>query len=655
MTKCDHSAWLQLLQGEAGPLLSHGWRLPHIIKDFPNPSEQCPQITLLLGRRLKEKALRKLCDSNYKGQRRKNAINIRADNRSLGALQPKLFADCDPTATSLERADIPSQTCHQDHVLSFRTTPYLVHDLLLSRLLFLFVDVICIFADDLGGLDAVESMLLDWGHISSGSSLPSTVRPRVVVVVNKAQSVTRDVLDEKDFLFDLYTRQPSLNEAFADIQFSYLPSSELASGRFLSLSADITRQLHDARFARLQEHALFSATHLSELFRSATENLCSSALTQFDFIAAARAQNPLDGSFTSHLREFLILAGKSRLPYEGVSSHIASAILMDAYPPGMHCKSPSSITSLILTVIIVFCPRKVFFSLYYDACFIAHREIYSTDELTKLQCVRIENRLHALFEYMSLAPHPSAEVHLENLKGQRKYWGWIKSNRTCLVCIRRSPEHCLPCGHSICDICAQIVGEPTLTREEEYEIHDCPLCGSSKTFTVRLKPVTSASRVLSIDGGGPRGIIPLENLQILQNILGPELPLSDMIDLTVGCSSGGLIALSKFMLRMEIQSCKALFQDLARKVLAPTRKRRLLRSWLSDGLYDVKNLESALQDHYTPMRRMFDTPQDNISSNKVAVIASEIKVGAPFIFANYNGAAPHRAEPGTFLEYDVVG
>ncbi|KAJ5986564.1 FabD/lysophospholipase-like protein [Penicillium sp. IBT 35674x] len=498
MSKCDHSAWLQLLQGEAGPLLSHGWRLPHIIKDFPNPSEQCPQITLLLGRRLKEKALRKLCDSNYKGQRRKNAINIRADNRSLGALQPRLFADCDPTATSLERADIPSQNCHQDHVLSFRTIPYLVHDLLLSRLLFMFVDVICIFADDLGGLDAVESMLLDWGHISSGSSLPSTVRPRVVVVVNKAQSVTRDVLDEKDFLFDLYMRQPSLNEAFADIQFSYLPSSELASGRFLSLSADITRQLHDARFARLQTHALFSATHLSELFRSATENLCSSALTQFDFIAAARAQNPLDGSFTSHLREFLILAGKSRLPYEGVSSHIASAILMDAYPPGMH---------------------------------------------------------------------------------------------------------------------------------------------------FRLKPATSASRVLSIDGGGPRGIIPLENLQILQNILGPELPLSDMIDLTVGCSSGGLIALSKFMLRMEIQSCKALFQDLARKVLAPTRKRRFLRSWLSDGLYDVKDLEGALQDHYTPMRRMFDTPQDNISSNKVAVIASEIKVGAPFIFANYNGAAPHRAEP----------
>lgn len=176
----------------------------------------------------------------------------------------------------------------------------------------------------------------------------------------------------------------------------------------------------------------------------------------------------------------------------------------------------------------------------------------------------------------------------------------------------------------------------------------CPLCGSKKSLTARLKPSTSAARVLSIDGGGPRGIIPLENLAILQQILGEGLPLSDLIELTVGCSSGGLISLSNFMLRMGVESCKSLFQDLARKVLAPTRRKRLLGSWLSDGLYDVKVLEQVLKDHYTETRRMFDTPQNCLSSNKVAVIASEIKDGAPFIFANYNGSAPHRAEPGTF-------
>ncbi|KAJ5925850.1 hypothetical protein N7454_007360 [Penicillium verhagenii] len=457
-------------------------------------------------------------------------------------------------------------------------------------------------------------MILDWGHISSGSSTTPAIRPRVIVVVNHAQSITHDILDEKNFLYDLYMKEPALSLSFADIRFSRLPSDELKSGRFLTLGADITRQLHEASFARVKENVLFSATHLCDLFKSAAESLCQSpsALTEFNFIAAARAQNPLDGSFTSHLKDFIILAGKSRLPYEGVSSHIASAILMDAYPPGMH----------------------------------SHREVFSTDELTKLQCDRIENRLYALFEYMRLSSYPSSAVHEENIKTQGEYWGWLKSNRTCLVCVRRSPEHSLSCGHSVCDICTQIFGELSLLREEEYTLQRCPLCGISKKLTVRLKPSTSSSRILSIDGGGPRGIIPLENLEILQNHLGPELSLSELIDLTVGCSSGGLIALSSFMLRMEVQSCKALFQDLAKKVLAPSLKKRFLRSWLSDGQYDVKDLEGALQEHYTPTQRMFDTPQASMSSNKVAVIASEIKDGAPFIFANYNGAAPHRAEPG---------
>lgn len=300
---------------------------------------------------------------------------------------------------------------------------------------------------------------------------------------------------------------------------------------------------------------------------------------------------------------------------------------------------------LVTNAEIVFSPKTMFEKLYYDICYLAHRNVYSTDELARTQCERIGDRLQILFEHMTVECPWSAKVHEDNLKHQNKYWGWLKSNETCFVCIRRSPEHVLPCGHSICDICVKIFGEVSMSAEEEYIVTGCTLCGAEKSLTVRMKPATCAARVLSIDGGGPRGVIPLENLEILQGFLG-DVPLCDMIDLTVGCSSGGLIALSKFMLRMDITSCKELFQDLAKKVLSPARKKRLLRSWLSDSLYDVTALENALQDHYSITRRMFDTPQGCLSSGKVAVSASEIKVGAPFIFTNYNGAAPHRAQSG---------
>lgn len=119
-----------------------------------------------------------------------------------------------------------------------------------------------------------------------------------------------------------------------------------------------------------------------------------------------------------------------------------------------------------------------------------------------------------------------------------------------------------------------------------------------------------------------------------------------MIDLAVGCSSGGLIALSRFMLRMDNESCKGLFQTLAKKVFSPSLRKRFLHSWISDSIYEVQPLETALKDHYTPTQRMFDAPTSGVSSGKVAVTASTIKDGDTFIFTNYNGTAPHRVESG---------
>lgn len=105
-----------------------------IVRDLPKPAEQFPQITFFLGRSFKERALRTLCDSDYKGRQHKHAINIRADNRTLRALQPRL----------LQTAYSSPRICQQDQVLSISQLPlnYSLHDLIFTRPLFMFVDVI---------------------------------------------------------------------------------------------------------------------------------------------------------------------------------------------------------------------------------------------------------------------------------------------------------------------------------------------------------------------------------------------------------------------------------------------------------------------------------------------------------------------------------
>lgn len=78
---------------------------------------------------------------------------------------------------------------------------------------------------------------------------------------------------------------------------------------------------------------------------------------------------------------------------------------------------------------------------------------------------------------------------------------------------------------------------PVLGSEYTYELESCLLCFSG-WLTVALKPLTAGVRILSIDGGGIRGVVPLEFLGILPNVVGPNCPIRDLFDLAFGTSSG---------------------------------------------------------------------------------------------------------------------
>ena len=64
------------------------------------------------------------------------------------------------------------------------------------------------------------------------------------------------------------------------------------------------------------------------------------------------------------------------------------------------------------------------------------------------------------------------------------------------------------------------------------------LCGRVSYLRAELKPPTAGVRVLSIDGGGVRGIVPLEFLNALQGLLGFDMHLQHMFDLAFGTSAG---------------------------------------------------------------------------------------------------------------------
>ena len=136
----------------------------------------------------------------------------------------------------------------------------------------------------------------------------------------------------------------------------------------------------------------------------------------------------------------------------------------------------------------------------------------------------------------------TAERHSENLKAYHSRLTNVRSNKSCLCCLMRMPEKVLECGHAIRDVCVRIFGQRSGRQRYTYTLETCVLCGSaspSSCFT--FIPPTAGVRMLSLDGGGVRGVIPLVFLMSLEKeltMLDIDTPLQDLFDLVCGTSLG---------------------------------------------------------------------------------------------------------------------
>lgn len=131
--------------------------------------------------------------------------------------------------------------------------------------------------------------------------------------------------------------------------------------------------------------------------------------------------------------------------------------------------------------------------------------------------------------------------HIANLKATRSHVRWHEatSNVCCISCLASRPQHPLSCGHAICDDCVPRFGRPCPPQEFCYRLTICPVCGAQVTEQqIVLKPPTAGVRLLSVDGGGVRGVVPLQFLNLLQIALGPGGRVQDFFDVAVGTSAG---------------------------------------------------------------------------------------------------------------------
>lgn len=130
--------------------------------------------------------------------------------------------------------------------------------------------------------------------------------------------------------------------------------------------------------------------------------------------------------------------------------------------------------------------------------------------------------------------------------------------------------------------------------------------------------------VLSIDGGGIRGIVSTLFLQDLESALASRL--ADTFDLVVGVSTGGLLAVA-VAARLPMTELRRFYDRCVEDVLSRPRLRDSMRSWYRPK-YPAEPLAQALRGLFG------DTALCDLSI-RVAVPVLDLSAGRPLILRSY--------------------
>jgi hypothetical protein len=155
-------------------------------------------------------------------------------------------------------------------------------------------------------------------------------------------------------------------------------------------------------------------------------------------------------------------------------------------------------------------------------------------------------------------------------------------------------------------------------------------------------PVGACPRILSLDGGGVRGIVQLELLRGIEHALGDHIPASAFFDLIVGTGTGGLIAMTLSMRGQSVSSCSDQFKTICDRAFRPKIKAAapLVRS-ISAALgssgrrYRSKSLYSVLQTTFGENNSLLESQTYFTQGCRVAVTSTNAPDQEPFLLANY--------------------
>jgi predicted acylesterase/phospholipase RssA len=159
---------------------------------------------------------------------------------------------------------------------------------------------------------------------------------------------------------------------------------------------------------------------------------------------------------------------------------------------------------------------------------------------------------------------------------------------------------------------------------------------------VPTRPASAGVRVLVIDGGGIRGIVALRILQALKEKTHGKEPYQ-LFDLICGTSTGGILAILLGVLRVPLDDCVAIYEELGHAVFDVGPAAMWVHfvrngSWYSGEAMEqaIKAVVEARLGAGTADIRLNDARLAPPFATRVFVVASRTQDGRPYLLRNYD-------------------
>jgi hypothetical protein len=210
-----------------------------------------------------------------------------------------------------------------------------------TRVLLPFVNTICIFAKDFGGIPGAAQFLAKMAESYIPHDLSDSIKPQVLLIVNTESTHPNIEKAQSKFLSNYQSCIRDIEfhrEIFQDISILLLhQDAHIHQRKSLIESTLLQLNLDRAEF-RQRQYTRFNLFHMKTLTSLLLEHLCERD-TPFSFIDQTRPVGFTTKDHSYHVETLLSMIPSDIWLCHLVVPLIASALILSTYPPGSHGKS----------------------------------------------------------------------------------------------------------------------------------------------------------------------------------------------------------------------------------------------------------------------------------------------------------------------------